>query len=292
MQIVDRAVRADGHAEDASDHLGLTAFVEAADHPDGRKRSVADVHQPHMRTEPWLHDQRVPPGPLDQPCEQLLTKDLLPFGAAEYSRTHSVPALRAAAAPSFHRLHEQVLVREARAALPAIEMEERIDAADAARAAIFGEAHLIVQWGTTPPLQQREDCGLGLEPLQIPRRTADSILIIKREDIIPGREHAVGEIEPELLAPLCRNALAMTTAYDASVAEREPQRTDQHRNRPGHHARNELRPFGCALRMPVAPRESRLERVLAGPADAEQRRDGDRQSRDPVDDPLGVAGDP
>jgi hypothetical protein len=46
VQIVDRAVRADRHAEDAPDHLGLAAFVEAADDPHGRKCSVADVRQP------------------------------------------------------------------------------------------------------------------------------------------------------------------------------------------------------------------------------------------------------
>ena len=42
VQIVDGAVRADRHAKDAADHLGLAVFAETADDPDGRKRAVAD----------------------------------------------------------------------------------------------------------------------------------------------------------------------------------------------------------------------------------------------------------
>ena len=261
VKIVDRPVVADGHAEHCTDQLGLAALIQAGDQPHGRQRSRGEVKQLRMGLHPRLNDQALPPGTINEPRQQGFSRKPLAAGFREHTWSNQVPPLRAAAPAVIVRFHEKIALGECVVRHVASNAGQRFDAAKPPFAAIFGEPGLVGQRRTPSAFQERKNAGLGLEPLDVAARAFVSALLVKREDIIPGREHAGGKVEPELITELRRDPLARSRTDNSSVAEREPKGRENDNQRGHNDAADQFQPFCRTLRVPVAARERRPQRI-------------------------------
>ena len=103
----------------------------------------------------------------------------------------------------------------------ALEDHHSLDATDSEFRAMGRETALVVQRGAFFRLQHWKQASLGFEPLNEGSRSLPTI-IVEREDVIPGGEHAGREIELELLKELRRDALSEPLADQGSVSPGKP----------------------------------------------------------------------
>src|SRR5205807_3883816 len=114
-------------------------------------------------------------------------------------------------------LDEEVLIRKPRRGASPVDEREHWNAANAAFGAISREAALVVERRSFPALEQGKDNGLGLEALDEATGALWAI-VVQREDVIPGGEHAGREIEPHLIAELGGDTSAVAPPDRRAVA--------------------------------------------------------------------------
>ena len=179
------------------------AFVETSKDPDRRQCTGGDRLKIRVWQHPPLNDERPPPRSLGEPDQEIIAGEALARWTGKLRWTDPVPAFRTSAAAPAIGLYEHVAIGKPPVRMFALEDHQGLDAADSELRAMNGETALVVQRRAFFRFQHRKQASLAFEPLNEGSRALRTI-IVEREDVIPGGEHARQEIELELLEELRR----------------------------------------------------------------------------------------
>lgn len=145
VEIVDRPVGTDRHAEHGADKFRLPHLVEAGHHPNRSERAIGEIREAGMRDEPGLHDQGIGRRLPGEASEQPFGAGLLTAGPREMTSGDQIPAFGASTAPAFARFHEEIAIWKFQLrGSAAVQADYGLDAGQALFDAMRGEPSLIV----------------------------------------------------------------------------------------------------------------------------------------------------